>query len=99
MIRNFRDEETEKIFYRQPSARLSPDIQQTVLRKLRMLNRSNTIGDLKTPPSNRLERLSRDRAGQYGIRINDQWRIQFVWRDGSAHEVAIVYHQGGIHGE
>jgi proteic killer suppression protein len=92
VIRNFRDEETEKIFYRQPSARLSPDIQQTALRKLRMLNRSNTIGDLKTPPSNRLERLSGDRAGLYSISINDRWRILFVWREGYAYEVAIVYY-------
>ncbi len=68
-------------------------MQQTALRKLRMLNRSQTLVDLRVPPSNRLEKLSGDRAGQYSIRITDQWRICFVWQDGDVHEVEIVdYH-------
>jgi proteic killer suppression protein len=93
VIKSFRDKETEKIFHRQRSRRLPHDIQQTALRKLRMLNRSQTLVDLRVPPSNRLEKLSGDRAGQYSIRITDQWRICFVWQDGDVHEVEIVdYH-------
>lgn len=93
MIRSFRCKETEKIFSRQRSRRLPHDIQQVALRKLRMLNRAVTINDLRVPPANRLERLKGDRAGQYSIRINDQWRICFEWRNGDAFNVEIVdYH-------
>lgn len=93
MIKSFRDLETEKIFRRQRSRRLPHTIQQTALRKLRMLNRSQTLQDLRVPPANRLEKLSGDRAGQYSIRINEQWRICFVWREGDAYDVEIVdYH-------
>lgn len=68
-------------------------IQQVALRKLRMLNRAQTLHDLRVPPANRLERLSGDRAGQYSIRINDQWRVCFEWRDGHAWQVEITdYH-------
>jgi proteic killer suppression protein len=63
------------------------------LRKLRMLNRAQTLQDLRVPPANRLERLSGDRSGQYSIRINEQWRICFEWRDGHAWRVEITdYH-------
>lgn len=63
------------------------------LRKLRMLNNARALADLRVPPANRLERLTGDRAGQHSIRINDQWRICFVWQDGHAAEVEIVdYH-------
>ncbi len=63
------------------------------LRKLRMLNRAVTLQDLRVPPANRLEKLSDDRAGQHSIRINNQWRICFEWRDGDAYNVEIVdYH-------
>jgi len=63
------------------------------LRKLRMLNNARSLQDLRVPPSNRLEKLSGNRAGQYSIRINDQWRICFDWRDGDAYNVEIVdYH-------
>jgi proteic killer suppression protein len=63
------------------------------LRKLRMLNRSSTLQDLRVPPGNRLEALSRNRKGQHSIRINDQWRICFEWRKGDAYNVEIVdYH-------
>ena len=73
MIRSFRDKETEKIFNRQRSRKLPSDIQQIALRKLRMLNRAQTLQDMRGPPSNRLEKLSGDRQEQYSIRINKQW--------------------------
>jgi proteic killer suppression protein len=93
VIRNFRDEEAEKIFNRQRSRKLPPDIQQVALRKLRMLNRAQTLQDLRVPPANRLERLGGDRMGQYSVRINSQWRICFEWEDGDALNVEIVdYH-------
>ncbi len=93
MIRNFKDKETQKIFERQRSRKLPSDIQQVALRKLRMLNRSQTLQELRIPPANRLERLSGDCDGQYSIRINDQWRICFDWQDGDAMNVEIVdYH-------
>jgi proteic killer suppression protein len=93
MIQSFKDQEAEKIFRRQRSRRLPPDIQQVALRKLRMLNRALSLQDLRVPPANRLERLSGNRAGQYSIRINDQWRICFEWREGDAVNVEIVdYH-------
>ena len=93
MIRNFKDKETQKIFERQRSRKLPSDIQQVALRKLRMLNRSQALQELRIPPANWLERLSGDRDGQYSIRINDQWRICFDWQDGDAMNVEIVdYH-------
>ena len=94
MIRNFKDKETQKIFERQRSRKLPSDIQQVALRKLRMLNRSQALQELRIPPANRLERLSGDRDGcQYSIRINDQWRICFEWQEGDAMNVEIVdYH-------
>lgn len=93
MIRSFKSKETEKIFNRLRSRKLPQDIQQIALRKLRMLNRAMTLQDLRVPPANRLQKLSGDRAGQYSIRINDQWRICFEWRDGDAYNVEITdYH-------
>jgi toxin HigB-1 len=93
MIRSFRDPETEKIFNRERSRRLPSTIQQVALRKLRMLNRADTLQDLRVPPANQLEKLSKDREGQWSIRINDQWRVCFVWLDHDAYEVEIVdYH-------
>ncbi len=93
MIRSFRSKETERIFNRERSQKLPSDIQQVALRKLRMLNRAITLQDLRVPPANRLEKLSGDRAGQYSIRINDQWRICFEWEAGDAQNVEIVdYH-------
>ena len=93
MIRNFKDKETQKVFERKRSRKLPSDIQQVSLRKLRMLNRAETLQDLRVPPANRLERLVGDRKGQYSIRINDQWRICFLWQDGDALDVEIVdYH-------
>ena len=93
MIRSFKDREAEKIFRREFSRKLPSDIQQIALRKLRMLNNVQTLQDLRTPPANRLEALHGDRAGQYSIRINQQWRICFVWVDGEVLDVEIVdYH-------
>lgn len=93
MIRNFKDKETQKIFERQRSRKLPSEIQQVALRKLRMLNRAETLQDLRVPPANRLERLAGNRKDQYSIRINDQWRICFEWQDGDSLNVEIVdYH-------
>jgi len=93
MIKTFKDEETQMIFNRQRSRKLPPSIQQTALRKLRMINNAYTNSDLKIPPANRLEKLRGDRAGQYSIRINDQWRICFEWRSNNAYDVEITdYH-------
>ncbi len=93
MIKTFRDTETEKVFRRQFSRRLPTMIQQTALRKLRMLNNAVTLEDLRIPPANYLEKLSGNRAGQYSIRINDQWRLCFEWHDNNAYNVEITdYH-------
>ena len=93
MIRTFKDKETQKIFDRQRSRKLPSDIQQVALRKLRMLNRAETLQDLRVPPANRLERLKGDREGQYSIRVNDQWRVCFEWKDGDSLNVELVdYH-------
>jgi toxin HigB-1 len=93
VIQNFKDKEAQKIFERQRSRKLPSEIQQVALRKLRMLNRAETLQDLRVPPANRLERLVGNRVGQYSIRINDQWRICFGWKDGDATDVEIVdYH-------
>jgi proteic killer suppression protein len=75
MIKSFRDRETERIFARQRSTKLPLGIQQIALRKLRMLNNATALDDLRVPPGNRLEKLTGDRASQYSIRINEQWRI------------------------
>ncbi|MCY1668272.1 MULTISPECIES: type II toxin-antitoxin system RelE/ParE family toxin [Rhizobium/Agrobacterium group] len=93
MIRSFGDSETRGIWDGRRSRRLPADIQVAALRKLRMINQSRTLSDLKVPPGNRLEALKGNRAGQHSIRINDQWRICFVWKDGGADNVEIVdYH-------
>jgi len=78
---------------RERSRKLPGDIQQIALRKLRMINNAQNINDLRIPPANRLEKLSGNRAGQYSIRINDQWRICFIWKGGDAYNVEITdYH-------
>jgi proteic killer suppression protein len=89
MIRSFKDKETEKVFSRTFSRKLPQDIQQTAYRKLRMINNSIDLEDLRLPPANRLEKLKGDRAEQYSIRINKQWRICFEWSDGDAYNVEI----------
>ena len=93
MIRSFADPETERIWSGRRSRKLPPDIQSVALRKLRLLNQARAISDLRAPPGNRLEALRGDRAGQHSIRINDQWRICFIWSEGGAVDVEIVdYH-------
>jgi proteic killer suppression protein len=93
MISSFQDRETEKIFRRQFSRQLPQDIQRNARRKLEVLDAAETLEDLRLPPANRLEKLSSDREGQYSIRINDQWRVCFTWREGKAYHVEIVdYH-------
>jgi toxin HigB-1 len=93
MIKSFKSKETARIFTRLRSTRLPQGIQQVSYRKLRMLNNAVTLNDLRIPPANRLEKLGGDRAGQYSIRINDQWRICFEWIDGDAYNVEILdYH-------
>ena len=93
MIKNFRSRETEKIWNGVRSKRLPQDIQQIARRKLRMLNNARSLNDLRVPPANRLEALKGSRSGQQSIRVNDQWRICFVWVDGDAVNVEIVdYH-------
>lgn len=93
MIQDFRDKETEKIWKGIGSRRFPAAIQRIALRKLTQLSAAEALSDLRVPPGNRLEALKGGRAGQHSIRINDQWRICFVWKDGHAHEVEIVdYH-------
>jgi toxin HigB-1 len=93
VIRSFKNTDTEKVFHRQYSRTIPPDIHRSALKKLRMLNHSLSLNDLRTPPANRLEKLSGDRQGQYSIRINDKWRICFEWEGSDATNVEIVdYH-------
>jgi toxin HigB-1 len=93
MIRSFAARETERLFRRQVSRRLPHDIQHRARLKLEILDAAEHLSDLQIPPSNRLEKLSGERDGQHSIRINDQWRICFVWREGDAYQVEIVdYH-------
>jgi toxin HigB-1 len=87
MFKIFKDEETEKVFFRQFSRKLPTDIQGIALRKLRMLNNAHIMADLRIPPANHLEKLTGNRSGQYSIRINDQWRICFEWRNNSAYNI------------
>jgi Plasmid maintenance system killer protein len=88
-----RDDEAEKLFNRQRSRKLPPDLQRVALRKLLMVDAATMVDDLRVPPANRLEKLKGDREGQWSIRINDQWRVCFTWRDSNAYDVEIVdYH-------
>ena len=93
MIKSFRCAETERVFHRQFTRKFPRDIQQRAFMKLNALDAAVKLRDLYLPPSNRLEALQRDRKGQHSIRINDQWRICFLWREGHAEGVEIVdYH-------
>ena len=93
MIESFADRESESIWCGTRSRRLPSDIQRVARRKLRMLNNAAALEDLRVPPANRLEALKGDRKGQHSIRINDQWRVCFVWQGGHATQVQIVdYH-------
>jgi toxin HigB-1 len=93
MIRTFACKETEKLFHGMFSARLPQDVQRISQRKLKQLNAAATLDFLRSPPGNRLEQLSGIRAGQWSIRINDQWRICFRWEDGNVFDAEITdYH-------
>ncbi len=93
MIKLFRDKDTEKVSNRIYSKKWSKELQQAAFRKLKMLKVSESIDDLRSPPSNHLEKLSGDRQGQYSIRINKQWRICFTWEGENAYDVEIIdYH-------
>ena len=93
MILSFGSKETEKIWDGERVSKMPNEIQEIGRRKLRMLNNSQNISDLRIPPSNRLEKLSGDLKDRYSIRINDQWRIVFKWDNGNAAEVKITdYH-------
>jgi proteic killer suppression protein len=93
VIRSFRDTDTEKVFKRQFVRKFPRDIQQRAFMKLNAIDAALSLEDLRLPPSNRLEALKGDRKGQHSIRVNDQWRICFVWRDEHAEHVEIVdYH-------
>lgn len=92
MIKSFRCAETERLHRRQRSRRFRA-IEQVARRKLRQIDSATELRDLAAPPGNRLEPLHGDRKGQHSVRINDQWRVCFTWRDGNAYEVEIVdYH-------
>ena len=94
MIAGFKDRKAQAIFERRsPGKGFPPDLIRSARRKLVMLHRAKSLDDLRSPPSNRLEALKGDRAGQHSIRINDQWRVCFVWAKGDARDVEIVdYH-------
>jgi toxin HigB-1 len=96
VIATFGDKATEALYHGRPSKdarRFPPDVVRAAPRKLDMLNAASTLGDLRSPPGNRLEALRGDLAGRHSIRVNDQWRIVFRWQGSDAHEVRLVdYH-------
>jgi toxin HigB-1 len=93
MIVSFRDKETERLWQSGKNRRLPADLQRRAFKKLAILNAAVTLDNLKVPPGNQLEALRGNRAGQYSIRVSNQYRVCFVWRGGNAFEVEIVdYH-------
>lgn len=93
MIRSFGDRDTERLWNEERVRSYDPRILRTALRKLEQLHAAHTLDDLRVPPGNRLEALRGDRRGQHSIRINGQWRLCFVWKDGGADDVELVdYH-------
>jgi proteic killer suppression protein len=93
MIRSFADRDSLRVFQRLQVKRLSTDLQRNAYRKLLMIDAAGSISDLRIPPGNRLEKMAGDRQGQYSIRINEQWRICFNWRENDAFDVEITdYH-------
>jgi len=93
VIQSFADSATEKVWHRHHVRKLGPDLQRAAHRKLIIVHRAESLGDLRMPPGNRLERLTGDRAGQHSIRINDQFRICFRWTAAGPADVEIVdYH-------
>lgn len=95
MIKSFSNKSTEQLFKRKMVRSLPQVILKAGYRKLLLIDAAEKISDLRVPPGNKLEKLSGNRAGQYSIRINEQWRITFFWKDNNAHEVGIIdYHKG-----
>ena len=93
MIRSFNCKHTEALFAGERCHRQWQNFRTVAERKLQMLNRAVRLDDLRVPPNNRLEALKGNRAGQWSVRVNDQWRLCFTWEDGSASDVEIVdYH-------
>jgi proteic killer suppression protein len=93
MIRSFKCRETERLSRREPTRKIPADLLTSARQKLYWLDTATSLEDLRSPPGNRLEALKGYRKGQHSIRINDQFRICFVWKDGNAHDVEIVdYH-------
>ena len=93
MIRSFGTKDTERIWHGQYVKRVDRQVQRATLRKLELIHAAMDLDDLQVPPGNQLERLVGDRRGQHSIRVNAQWRICFVWRDGGADDVELVdYH-------
>jgi toxin HigB-1 len=90
VIRSFRDEDTEAIWQRRYVEKLSAELSRLAYNKLALINAAETINDLRVPPGNRLEKWAGTRAGQYSIRVNDQWRICFTWSAGGAGNVELV---------
>lgn len=95
MIKSFADKRTAAVWGNRIPRGFPSDIAKISRRKLHMLAAATKLEDLRRPPANHLEALVGDRAGQHSIRINDQWRLCFIWRDGEAYDVEIVdYHSG-----
>jgi len=93
VIKGFRDAKTEQLWREERSRRIPASLHKTALKKLQMLNAAGALSDLAVAPGNRLECLKGNRDGQYSIRINDQYRVCFVWREGNAYDVEITdYH-------
>ncbi|MBY4212523.1 type II toxin-antitoxin system RelE/ParE family toxin [Rhodococcus fascians] len=93
MIRSFKNANTERVWNRGHVRALGPELQRAAQKKLRLLNAASELNSLRVPPGNRLEKLAGNRAGQHSIRINDQYRICFVWTDNGADDVEITdYH-------
>lgn len=93
MIKSFNCKETATLFQLKKTSKLPSTILKVALRKLEMLDAASELSDLKVPPANRLEALKNNRKGQHSIRINDQWRLCFVWKGGNSYYVEIVdYH-------
>jgi proteic killer suppression protein len=93
VIKSFADADTEALFRGHRPRRLPPSLHRSALKKLLVLQAASALKDLTIPPGNRLEKLRGDRSGQHSIRINDQWRVCFTWRDADAYDVEVAdYH-------
>jgi len=92
MIKTFRCRDTERVFNFKLVRKWEPGLRKAALRKMKWLDAADDLNDLRVPPANRLEKLKGDRQGQHSIRVNDQYRLCFVWRNGHAHDVELVYY-------